>query len=575
MARNNNGKTCPFRCAIYTRKSSEEGLEQAFNSLDAQREACESYIHSQRHEGWIASSTHYDDGGFSGGNLDRPALKSLLTDIKEREIDIIVVYKVDRLSRSLADFVRLIELFDQHNISFVSVTQQFNTSTSMGRLTLNVLLSFAQFEREVTSERIRDKIAASKQKGMWMGGRVPLGYDIQEKLLIVNELEAKIVRHIFDRYLILGCVRKLKTELDAQGYVSKPRVLNGQPAGEKKFSRGMLYALLKNPIYIGKIRHKGKLFDGQHVAIIDNHIWHQVQARIVQNKHHNKIRTKSKDPSLLAGLIYDDKNNPMSPTHTRKDNRRYRYYISQAALQFKENNTGSVVRISAQIVESLVINVLLKLLTTAQQLLDAIQEKSSSADDIQTQIKLAAILASDWGKLSSPEQITLVKTVIYRITVAKHEVRIVFSRAGLRAAIQSDFEGVILDQKANPEDQFEVVKSVYLKRCGVETKLIVSNETSTMAHSETVGALRNALTKALLWNDDLIHGRVESMTALAQQEKVVPQFINRRIKLACLAPDIIEAIFNGQVPFALSIGKVEKSIPLCWEEQRKVFGFTG
>ena len=238
-------------CAIYTRKSSEEGLEQAFNSLDAQREACEAYIKSQQHEGWKTLSRHYDDGGFSGGNTERPGLAQLLEDIKAGRVDVIVVYKVDRLSRSLADFVRLIELFDHHDVSFVSVTQQFNTSSSMGRLTLNVLLSFAQFEREVTGERIRDKIKASKQKGMWMGGVVPLGYDVIDKNLVVNEQEARTVRHIYNRYLALGCVRRLKEELDAKGYISKVRATEGVHAGGRPFSRGALYTLLKNPLYTG------------------------------------------------------------------------------------------------------------------------------------------------------------------------------------------------------------------------------------------------------------------------------------------------------------------------------------
>ena len=258
--------TKSLRCAIYTRKSTEEGLDQAFNSLDAQREACEAFAKSQAHEGWQVLPEHYDDGGFSGGTMERPALARLLAEIESEQIDVVIVYKVDRLSRSLADFVRLIDLFDKTEVSFVSVTQQFNTSTSMGRLTLNVLLSFAQFEREVTSERIRDKIAASKKKGMWMGGLVPLGYDRVEKQLVVNEDEADIVRHIYKRYLKLKCVRELKVELDREGHLSKPRPEHHKSTGRKSFSRGALYTVLKNPVYIGKVHHKGELHDGKHAA---------------------------------------------------------------------------------------------------------------------------------------------------------------------------------------------------------------------------------------------------------------------------------------------------------------------
>ena len=254
-----------LRCAIYTRKSSEEGLDQDFNSLHAQREACEAYIASQKHEGWRLVKTHYDDGGFSGGNMERPALKQLLKEIESGSVNIVIVYKVDRLTRSLTDFSKIIELFDKHGVSFVSVTQQFNTTSSMGRLTLNVLLSFAQFEREVTGERIRDKIAASKQKGMWMGGFVPLGYDIKDRKLLINAKEAKTVQYIYCRYLELGCVRLLKEDLDRNGIYSKVR---GQKGG-CSFSRGTLYRILSNAIYIGQINHKGTCHPGQHKAIID------------------------------------------------------------------------------------------------------------------------------------------------------------------------------------------------------------------------------------------------------------------------------------------------------------------
>jgi DNA invertase Pin-like site-specific DNA recombinase len=286
------------RCAIYTRKSSEEGLEQEFNSLAAQREACEAYIRSQQHESWVLARPRYDDGGFSGGNLERPALQRLLADVRTGRIDIVVVYKVDRLTRSLADFARLVEIFDGQGVSFVSVTQQFNTTSSMGRLTLNVLLSFAQFEREVTGERIRDKIAASKKKGMWMGGNVPLGYDANERTLVINPVEAETVRRIFALYRELGCVRRVKEEADRLGLRTKFRPTeNGAERGGKPFSRGHLYILLSNPIYIGQIAHKGQLHPGQHPPLIDGASWSIVRDQLAANTSDHRHRAKAAEPA--------------------------------------------------------------------------------------------------------------------------------------------------------------------------------------------------------------------------------------------------------------------------------------
>src|SRR6266852_3265033 len=290
------------RCAIYTRKSSEEGLEQEFNSLEAQHEACEAYIRSQCHEGWGLARTLYDDGGFSGGNMERPALQRLLADIRDGRIDIIVVYKVDRLTRALADFARLVEIFDARSVSFVSVTQQFNTTSSMGRLTLNVLLSFAQFEREVTGERIRDKIAASKKKGMWMGGNVPLGYDASERTLIINPAEAETVRCIFALYLELGWVLRVKEEADRLGLSTKrSKTASGTERGGRSFSRGHIYNLLSNPVYIGEIAHKGQLYPGQHPALIDTETWISVRDQIAANATNHRRRADAAEPSLLAG----------------------------------------------------------------------------------------------------------------------------------------------------------------------------------------------------------------------------------------------------------------------------------
>jgi site-specific DNA recombinase len=299
------------RCAVYTRKSSEEGLEQAFNSLDAQREACEAYITSQKHEGWTTLATLYDDGAYSGGTMDRPALQRLLDDIRAGKVDVVVVYKVDRLTRSLADFAKIVEIFDAQRVSFVSVTQAFNTTTSMGRLTLNVLLSFAQFEREVTGERIRDKIAASKKKGMWMGGQPALGYDVKERKLVVNEAEAETVRNIFRRYLELGTVRALRDDLAAAGVVSKRRMAaDGSAYGGQRFSRGALYLMLKNRIYRGEIVHKGKAFPGEHAAIVDEDLWRGVQSHLEENRTERREGDKALEPSLLAGIVFDASSDP-------------------------------------------------------------------------------------------------------------------------------------------------------------------------------------------------------------------------------------------------------------------------
>src|ERR1700692_328996 len=318
-----------LRCAIYTRKSSEEGLEQDFNSLHAQRESCDAYIKSQRHEGWTPLPTLYDDGGYSGGSTERPALKRVLADIQSHLIDVVVVYKVDRLTRSLADFAKIVEIFDAAGVSFVSVTQQFNTTTSMGRLTLNVLLSFAQFEREVTGERIRDKIAASKQKGMWMGGWVPIGYDRKDRTLTINETEAVTVRTISDLFLKLKNVGRVQAELMRLNLKTKPyETPRGRAVGGLSFARGHIYKILSNPLYIGEIEHRGVRYPGQHPPLIDAATWDAVQAQLAANHHENRSRTNVKSKSLLAGLIYDDAGRRLVSSHATKNGKRYRYYVT-------------------------------------------------------------------------------------------------------------------------------------------------------------------------------------------------------------------------------------------------------
>ncbi len=327
-----------IRCAIYTRKSTDEGLEQDFNSLDAQREACEAYIQSQRSLGWRSLAKKYDDGGISGGTMERPALKDLLLDIEAGKVDLVVVYKVDRLTRSLSDFSKIIDAFDDRNISFVSVTQQFNTANSMGRLTLNMLLSFAQFEREVTAERIRDKIAASKRRGMWMGGLPPLGYDVCDKKLIVNEDEAIVMRQLFDLYLKCKSVRTLKAEADKRGLVTKRRSHGAKITGAKPFSRGNLYCLLQNPVYVGVVRHKGQSFDGQHDGIVDRQIWDRVQTLLAYQAPKRGSRTNNDHFCLLTGIVFDGAGERLCPTYSKKHGKIYSYYVSKNLI---ENGRGA------------------------------------------------------------------------------------------------------------------------------------------------------------------------------------------------------------------------------------------
>src|SRR6266403_928356 len=316
------------RCAIYTRVSTEYGLDLEFNSLDAQYDAASSYIKSQAHAGWTLIRSRYDDGGFSGGSTDRPDLQRLLDDIRSRKLDVIVVYKVDRLTRSLADFAKLVELFDGHGVSFVSVTQQFNTTTSMGRLTLNVLLSFAQFEREVTSERIRDKIAASKRKGLWVGGMTPLGYETKDRKIVVVEEEAERVRTIFRRYLKLGSLNLLMADLRERGIVTKVRSLKtGRTVGGIPFTRGSLAHLLRNRFYIGEVAFKGEVLQGEQPAIVDRDLFDTVQAKLHDQRHNHTV-TRAKSDALLIGRIYDDRGNRMTPSHARKGGIKYRYYLS-------------------------------------------------------------------------------------------------------------------------------------------------------------------------------------------------------------------------------------------------------
>jgi len=560
-----------LKCAIYTRKSTEEGLDQAFNSLDAQREACEAFAKSQTHEGWRVLPEHYDDGGFSGGTMDRPALSRLLAEIESGRIDCVIVYKVDRLSRSLADFVRLIELFDRIGVSFVSVTQQFNTSTSMGRLTLNVLLSFAQFEREVTSERIRDKIAASKKKGMWMGGLVPLGYDRVEKQLVVNEEEADLVRHIYLRYLDLGCVRALKAELDRDGYLSKPRPENHKSQGRKLFTRGALYTILKNPVYIGKVNHKGELHDGKHAAIVDKGVFENVRSILARNRSDKASRASAKYPSLLGGLVWDDKGNRMSPTYTRRKNRHYPYYISQAILQYHEDKAGSVIRIPGKALEATVTDVLLSYLNSPEKLLELLTDKGLSGDGLDRAIQSGKTLARDWQDWDVSAQIPIINDLIVKVVVARDAITVQLDRDHLVRQLTG-----ITPNKEKPKTHsaIELTARVKLRRSGIESKLVYPAGKQPQVHNRSVKALQEALLKSLQWNEDLLSGSVRSIDALIERDKLNPRQVHRLRKLAFLAPDIMDRIIAGDVPETLTLERLKKDFPTEWAAQRSHFGLS-
>lgn len=400
-----------LRCAIYTRKSSEEGLEQEFNSLHAQREACEAYIASQRSEGWVALREQYDDGGISGGTLDRPALNQLLEDVEGGLIDVVVVYKIDRLSRSLMDFSKLVEVFDRNNVTFISVTQSFNTTTSMGRLTLNILLSFAQFEREVTAERIRDKVAASRKKGMWMGGCVPHGYDVKNRKLVINPDEAKAVRQIFERFVQLGSASHLARELRAEGFQTKRGMLK---------DKGYIYRILKNRVYLGEAVHKGVSYPGEHEAIISQELWDKVRSIMQRSPRERGDNSRGRTPALLKGLVFTASGVSMTPSGTLKGNRWYRYYVSMDKIKDRDVvDDGAPKRLSADTLESAVLSQIRKVLRapeTAAHALASLKSLSVSIDECDV---VAALQDFDelWGKLFPLEQARIAQLLLRRVTV--------------------------------------------------------------------------------------------------------------------------------------------------------------
>jgi site-specific DNA recombinase len=555
-----------LRCAIYTRKSTDEGLEQEFNSLDAQREACEAYIKSQKHEGWKPLPQYYDDGGYSGGSMDRPALKKLLEEIEAGRVDIIVVYKVDRLTRALSDFARMVELFDKNNVSFVSVTQQFNTTTSMGRLTLNVLLSFAQFEREVTAERIRDKIAASKKKGMWMGSPPPLGYDVQAKKLVINTVEADAVRKLFDLYLDLGSVRALKEEADRRGIRTKYRPGNKNEGG-KPISRGNLYALLSNPLYVGEVAHKKATYPGQHEAIINRSTWDKVQSSLKANASDRHSDTNTTGPHLLTGRIFDERGEPLCPTHTNKKGQRYNYYISKHLMHAGVKSTEGGWRLPAREIESAIVHALANLLRDQRQLITRLSvcEPSSS---------LLRKIGIEAEKLTSSLQSS--DTNALQILYADLIRRVVLYPASLSIELNRSYLGKILLGIEDREDETTITIAIplQLKRRGVEAKLLLNSDLETSGfHDDT---LIDLISKPKHWLDRIAQGEIESILAIAQQEGIDPSDVGRDLQLAFLAPDIAEAILSGDQPLELTANRLRLigTLPLEWNRQRELLGFA-
>ncbi len=561
-----------IRCAIYTRKSSEEGLEQEFNSLDAQREACEAYIKSQKHEGWIVIPILYDDPAYSGGNMDRPALKRLLADIDAGLIDTVVVYKVDRLTRALADFAKIVEAFDAEGISFVSVTQAFNTTTSMGRLTLNVLLSFAQFEREVTGERIRDKIAASKKKGMWMGGLPPLGFDVQERKLVVNEKEAETVRHIFGRYCILGSVRELQRELEIGKIVSKARIAaDGTSYGGKPFSRGALYQLLQNKIYIGLTTHRGEAYPGEHPAILDNDLWEKTQELLDSNRVGRRALEKNVS-KRLTGIVFDTSGEAMTPSHASKKGIRYRYYISKSLTTNSKEEHPEAQRIPAILLEDLVIKRIKEFLKEPKGLSQALPQAYQSAAFQMHLDEGAEKLLAKLEQNSATCWSDVIPNFLTRVQVHRDRVEMQLNSQAFAQAIFGDKAASASDDDAE-DDEITLTISATLKRTGKELRFAI-----TVAADEATPdqSLIRLLQRAHALQLAIEQSGSASIEEIASLQNMTPSYATRLMRLNFLDPDIVAAIFDGKQPVELSAKRLMKDTryPLGWHEQRIALGFA-
>src|ERR1700730_9815027 len=557
------GKLISIRhCAIYTRKSSEEGLEQDFNSLHAQREAGEAFIKSQAAESWRRIKTGCDDGGLSGGNMERPALKRLLADIGSGLVNVVVVYKVDRLPRSLADFAKMVEVFDARGVSFVAVTQNFNTTTSMGRLTLNVLLSFAQFEREVTGERIRDKIAASKRKGLWMGGVPPLGYDVCDRRLVVNTDEAALVKQIFSRYLTLGSVRLLKNELDRRGIISKARLSRkGSKSGGLSFSRGALYELLANPTYIGEVRHRKERHPGQHQPILERALWERAQ-RNLRGRAARTVKSRTKAaPSPLASKLFDENGHPLYAQGAAKGKRRYRYYVSRDLVRGPADRVRGGWRVAAPEMERAVVATSRSLLDDKAAVLASVQESGIEVSDIRQIFELA----SDWSRrlVSETESTVALSEVVERVELTVGGIRV-----GLK---------LVLTSRAG-ETTAEILRvshfaPINMKRRGVELRIILDGKDD--LSSMTDPALLKAVARARWWFEEIASGHVRSSAEIARRETLQRSYVARLMRLAFLSPALVDALAEGRSRAMLNLQMLKTrlpALPLCWKDQQQILG---
>jgi site-specific DNA recombinase len=609
-----------YRCAIYTRKSSDEGLEQSFNSLDAQREACQAYVTSQKHEGWTVIADAYDDGGFSGGSMQRPALQRLLADIAKGRIDIVVVYKVDRLTRSLADFAKLTELLDRQAASFVSVTQQFNTSTSMGRLTLNVLLSFAQFEREVAGERIRDKIALSKRRGMWMGGHPPLGYDGVDRQLVINDGEAETVRLIFERYLAIGSIAELKRSLDDEGVVSKRRTFgDGRTIGGVPISRGALYQILRNRLYRGEIAHRGEVYNGNHQPIVDDALWDAVQERLAEQSQRQRIGvvgyaatggtgpsrakaeseemvgpsrspgrrssakagtatdlssrttlTPSSSPSPLIGFLFDEADRRLTPSHSLKKGKRYRYYVSAPLTRGETIADGF--RVPASDLEKLVLDTITHRLRETSWLGEAFRD-AADLHRLNRLIASAATLANALEDGATPpgQALGQCRPFLERIVVAREKITIILDPTRLAEALGHPYP---FTGAPEGDDESLLGKSITIS---VRAHLVRGKQVRVIL-GEVVTAERTPdpeliqlVIDAARWFEDLRTGKAQTIRELAQRDGSPVVHISRTLPLAFLAPDIVELILAGRQPPILTAERLRRrqSLPISWPAQRQ------
>lgn len=550
------------RCAIYTRKSSEEGLEQDFNSLDAQFEACAAYVKSQASEGWTLGKERYEDGGISGGTLARPGLQRLLNDISSSRVDIVVVYKVDRLTRSLLDFSKLVEAFDKAGTSFVSVTQAFNTTTSMGRLTLNMLLSFAQFEREVTAERIRDKIAASKARGMWMGGHPPIGYRPDGRSLAIVEEHAAIVRHIFDRYCALANVRLLADELEEKGTLSPVRVTAGGRAfGGRPFSRGQLYKMLANALYIGRIEHGAKTYAGSHEPIVDQTVWDEVQSTLAANVNGKRRAARATDQSMLAGRLFDDRDIPMVATHACKGKVRYRYYVSRDLHHGGDAKASAGWRIPAREIEPLVYARVAEALRDPISLLAISASPTLEATELEPIIARANALADKFSGPRSEAARTLCRLVT-RIRVQERQVEVELDLTRLSTLLELRFElGPI-----------SLTVPVALKRSGQAMRLVLPSGSAAVARLDRT--LLTTIVRGRDWWNELLSDPTLTIASLAKREGMTSGYVLRLVRLAFLSPEILEAILDGKAVGNLSITTLTAAdgISPLWDEQSQVLG---